>query len=360
MKRPIGLLLTTIILGFIALTELLSSIGMAVTGLMGSHATPPAPSADVPIPPHAVGSIALGFSLILTVILALLAGWAIFTIVGLLRLRNWGRISVLILGACLAVLSVMCSLGFIFLLFAQLFLTPSSSPPLPYSPHVMAFFLGSTALFYAMTAAIGIWWLVYFNRAAIKALFVRTAIDIYAQPQSIDPSYLPSPATPGRFDHVPAAIVIVACFFLLSTLACALIVFAPFPAFLCGFMITGPTKYIIYLTFAAISGYIGYGLLHLDNRARLATLAFLGFSLVNMGCLFLPWGRTQFNLYNQQIMQKFQIAGGPAAAPTPDLSYLYMIFGGVFVVLFNGFLFWLLQRHREAFLSTNQQLAANN
>ena len=349
MKRPIGLILTTVVLGLIALTQILSSIVMAVTGLLGSHAQPPAPRADIPIPPHAVGSIVLVFSLILALILALLAGWAIFTIVGLLRLRNWGRISVLIIGGCLAVLGGISTLGFIFLLFAQSFLKSSSATPPPYSPQLMAFILGFTAFFYAIIAAIGIWWLVYFSRPAIKALFIRPAIDPYAQPTYIDPAYPPPPpATPGRFAHVPAAIVIVACFFLLSTLTCALMAFVPLPAFLCGFIITGPAKYILYLSFAAICGYIGYGLLHLDDRARLATLAFLGFSFVNMGCLFLPWGRAQYTLYNQQIMQKFQIAGIPAS-PMPDLSYIYMIFVAIFVVLFNGFIFWLLQRHRNAF-----------
>jgi hypothetical protein len=125
----------------------------------------------------------------------------------------------------------------------------------------------------------------------------------------------------------------------------------PFPAFLLGFILTGATRFILYLTFAALCGYIGYGLLHLDNRARLATFAFLSFGLVNMVCLLLPWGRAQFLLYNQQIMHTFQFPGAPAPS-TPELSYVTFICCGVMVLVLDGLLFWLLQRHRDAFVQT--------
>jgi hypothetical protein len=221
--------------------------------------------------------------------------------------------------------------------------------------------MASIAFFYACLAAVGIWWLVYFNRTKVKAFFVSPAINVYTQPAAyrypIDPSYTaptytaPQLRKPGRFANVPVGIVILACFFLLSSLMCLVMSFAPFPAFLLGFIVSGPVKYAVYLAIAACSGYIGYGLLHLDNRARIATLALLGFGIVNTACMFLPWGRSNFLLYNQQLTQRWQLPGVPAT-PMPGLTYVSLIVSGLTGLAFSGFLIWLLQRHSDAFLQT--------
>jgi hypothetical protein len=350
MKRPIGLILTTIVLGLIATFDLFTAAITLVGAAMGSHflpATTPGSSA-----PPVAAKFLLYFDIGFSLFLALLATWVILTIVGLLRLRNWGRISVLIIGGCLTVLGGLATLGFVLLLIFQFQSTSTNPPGLPPNlpPHFTTFVLAFVAFSYACFAAVGVWWLIYFNRTSVKAFFVRPAIDIYGH--VIDSLYTPPPSSmPSRFANVPVAIVILACFFFLSTLSCAMMAFMPFPAFLFGFVLTGPAKLILYLTFAVLSGFIGYGLLRLDNRARIATLAFLSFGLVNMTSILLPWGRSQFLLYNQQMMHTFQLPGEPTSLQ-PDHAYAFLIVGGVGVLIFNGFLFWLLQRNRSAFLQT--------
>ena len=354
MKRPIGLILTTIVLGLIALCNLFSAAIMLFAAVIGRHA-PLATTATPSAPPVAANFLLL-FSIGTSLFMALLATWAIFTIVGLLRLRNWGRISVLIIGGCLAATCGLAAAGLVIsLIVSSTWNQPGNLPPnLP--PHFAAFMFASIAFFYACLAAIGIWWLVYFNRRKVKAFFVSPAVNAYSQPTPysypIDSTYTaPQLIKPGRFANVPVGIVILACFFLLSSLMCVVMAFVPFPAFLLGFIISGPAKYALYVAFAACSGFIGYGLLHLDNRARIATLAFLGFGVVNTASILLPRGRSQFLLYNEQMMQRFQVPGVPTT-PMPGLTYASLIVGSLTGLAFTGFLMWLLQRHSDAFLRT--------
>lgn len=354
MKRPIGLILTTIVLGLIALFTLFSSAIMLFGAFIGRHATL-TPTAAAGAPPVAANFV-LFFSIGMSLFMALLVTWAILTIVGLLRLRSWGRISILIIGGCLAAIGGLSAAGLVIsLIVSSTWNQPGNLPPsLP--PHFMAFLLASIAFFYACLAAVGIWWLVYFNRAKVKAFFVSPAVNAYSQSVAygypVDPTYTaPQFGKRGRFANVPVGIVILGWFFLLSTFMCVVMAFVPFPAFLLGFIVSGPAKYAVYLIFTACSGYIGYGLLHLDNRARVAALAFLGFGIMNMASMLLPWGRSHFLLYNQQLMQRFQVPGVPTT-PMPGLTYVSLIVGGLTGLAFSGFLIWLLNRHSDAFLRT--------
>ncbi|HTD96193.1 MAG TPA: hypothetical protein VK627_04670 [Edaphobacter sp.] len=338
MKRPFGLLLATIVLGLLALGQLLMATLMAIVTAAGRHVTPATAAVAVP----AAQPFILFFGIGLSLFLAVLAVWAIFTIVGLLRLRNWARISVLIIGGCLAFFGCVSALGMIAgLFFASKFDTHSNA-----APHMQAIVFGVMALFYAIVAAIGIAGLVYFNRAAIRALFIGAA-DYPLGPTHLIPPY----GKPSRFAHVPTAITIIACLDFVSTVICAVMAFVPFPAFFLGFILTGAGAHTLYLALAILSGFLGYGLLHLDNRARIATLSLLGLGFLNMGLTLFPWYQSQFRLYNQQIMQKLQVPG-VATTPTPDLTYAYMIVGVGFTLIFNGILFWLIQRHRGSFLRT--------
>jgi hypothetical protein len=126
MKRPFGLLLATIVLGLLALGQLLMATLMAIVTAAGRHVTPATAAVDVP----AAQPFILFFGIGLSLFLAVLAVWAIFTIVGLLRLRNWARISVLIIGGCLAFFGCVSALGMIAgLFFASKFDTHSNVAP---------------------------------------------------------------------------------------------------------------------------------------------------------------------------------------------------------------------------------------
>ncbi len=201
-----------------------------------------------------------------------------------------------------------------------------------------------------LSTATGVWWLIYFSRASVRALFVRPAFAAYGYPLD---ATLPVPPLQksGRFSNVPVLIVILACLLLVSALSCAILALTPFPAFFFGVIFSGFASHIIYLTMAIFTALIGYGLLRLDSRARIATIFVLCLGPINSVSLLLPSGRAQFNLYNQKVMEMFRFRGMPPT-PMPDFGYSYVVMSSVMVVIFNAALFWILYRYRGDFQRT--------
>jgi hypothetical protein len=97
---------------------------------------------------------------------------------------------------------------------------------------------------------------------------------------------------------------------------------------------------------------MGYGLLKLRNYARLATIVFVSFGLLNSAVSLLPWYQNQFREYAAQLMAKFTamvptIPGQPAPLYTDPTSTI--IFNAVVALAINIYVLWLLHRHSTAF-----------
>ena len=329
MKRPVGVTLASILLGLFASIALLLAAGTAfLAASLAHHGVAP------PTGPALPSSFFSWILVLEALVTAAFAGWAIATLIGLLRLRNWARLSILVIGAIIVFLAVCGVLGAAFGYVAQAALPPD--PRLP--PHLFAITFAVMAAINAAIAGLGAWWLIYFTRPRLRELF---------KPSGLHPDALPT--APGRFSHVPPAILVIACLFALSALSCAAMMFLPLPGFLFGFIIHGSATHIVYLALALLSAFIAYGLLQLDNRARLAVLTLLGLGSLNIALTLLPWYRAQFRAYNQQVLERFQLAGTPAF-PAPDFTRVYLAAGLVFGLASYGLIFWLVERHRQAFL----------
>jgi hypothetical protein len=344
MKRPIELILATIILGMAALGQLLFAALMLFVSFVAKHDssgpyTPNTPGA--PFTPAIMAYVLLGFALFVV----LLAVWAITTAIGLLRLRNWARISVLIIGGGMAFLGGLSAFGLIITWIIQ-----SRLPPPPHLSHniQMATFSIMSA-FYIFILAIGVWWLVYFTRATTRALFVRPSsrpggYDFIAT----DPAFPRS--SPRRFGHVPIAIIIMACLFFISVFVCVIMAFIPFPVFLFGFVLSDRSAHLLFIGLAIFSASVGYGLLHLKNWARLAALIQFGLGFINIALMLLPRNQSQIFLYDQQLMQRWYLPASPAN--TPEMTHVYMINGFATALVINVVFIWLIERHRNAFQQT--------
>jgi hypothetical protein len=164
MKRPIGVILTCVVLGFNGAFQLLGALLTAVAAVLAYQSTK-RPSGDFSLQNSGfLAGVLLGLSLVL----AILAAWSIATLVGLARLRNWARYSVLIIGGCLAALSLLSILG---LVFATALMPSLATPPnVPASTMHIVFL--SEALFWIFAGAIAGWWLVYFNLRTTKTYFL--------------------------------------------------------------------------------------------------------------------------------------------------------------------------------------------
>jgi len=346
MKRPVGVILTSILLGLIALVQLLVAAGMGFGAYaIASHGPATYTSANpaTPAPPAIVMTVFIG---VFAGFLALLAAWAIVTLIGLIRLRNWARYSILVIGGCMAAFGLVSSCGSVLMAaMGDQFAAASPNPPPPgLPPHLMQGIFLVTALFYGLIAVIGIAWLIYFNLRGIKISFTTPTIaysDATLPPPTEFPTTPPAPRT-------PVAIVVLACLFLLGAFSCLIVLLLPFPAFLFGFIVTGPTVKIVYILLALLNAAIGIGLLRRDNRARLATYGLVAVGGVNLLLIATPWYRANFQAYSLEITRSFTPAW---VLPTPPIVYSgpMLAFSALIGIVIYAAVLWILHRYRATF-----------
>ncbi|HST10826.1 MAG TPA: hypothetical protein VLL05_10650 [Terriglobales bacterium] len=97
------------------------------------------------------------------------AVWGIATGIGLLRLRNWARISIIVFSVLLVLT------GFFAGLVSLLMPTPAGA-----AGATAAMTLGvkiGMAVFWLTLLGIGVWWLIFFTRSTVKVQFVPAQMD---------------------------------------------------------------------------------------------------------------------------------------------------------------------------------------
>jgi hypothetical protein len=115
------------------------------------------------------------------------------------------------------------------------------------------------------------------------------------------------------------------------------------PAFLFGAIFTGWSAGVFYAFFAALSIYIGKGLLDLRERARIAAIAWFGFSLVHLSFITLVPSVRQRMLELQRTLVQNQ----PQPIPFDQgmMTNVMLAFTAILVVT----AVWFLIRNRAAF-----------
>ena len=329
MKRPIGLILSAVALSVAAFFSILPTALMVMAGIFADKDHPFIASA-----PAATPHFFLYLMLAVAVFYAILAAWATLTVIGILRLRSWGRYSILIIGGGLAVLGLFAAVG---TLVSHTMLPNLSAQQPNADPRILSAVFLLLTVFYLLVSAIGVWWLVYFNLPAIRELFSSARIQT-----------LSSAGIPASPDPVPTAIKIVAVFLFIGAACCLLCLFLPFPAFFLGFILPLTATHVLYLAFAALSAFAGYGLLRLKESARLLTMAFLILGFCNVAMAALPWYQSRFQTYTAQIIHSMPVMPGQPQSPD-TLSSISLLFSALVGLILYGFVFWLLHRHRAAF-----------
>ena len=357
-SRPIGLILAAILLGLITLSIFASgafTLLAAVVMPQGTLAANPS-ATSAASSPHILRMLLAAVA----VVELLVAGWGIFTVVGIIRLRNWARYSILVIGGLLAFAGITSAAGLALLpsIMDQVNRTqPSQQAALP--PHLMQGMLIGLGLFYTVVAGIGVWWLVYFNLRTVKSYFlpqyVQPANPFYSSAASLATpgglaEALPAPPpvpSAGRFAHVPTSIKVIAIFFFFSAAVTCIFALLPFPGSIASFYVYGVPGHLLNLAYAAFMFLLGFGLLKLDHRARLGVYALVALAVVNVIPLFTAGGRGRFQAYNQHIQQQMQLT---PTAPIVDPSRpVFVIVGLVFGLVFYGVILFLVERHRTLF-----------
>jgi hypothetical protein len=373
MRRPAAVIVTCIILGFTAFSLLVSAaFSLFFIAIAGNFPLPAQPGQPAP-DPAMMASMLHGTMIVMALVETALAAWAIATLVGLARMKNWARYSVIVIGGGLALIGLF---GVVGMIFAQTLLTSGAMPAIPDPVHFrIVMVIGG--FFYLAIAGIGIWWLVYFAKRSTREAFALAATPQtpppigYAPPPSpyaastyevaayiptsnpgaapiVAPTPIPAqviPTPPTR----PLAISIIAWLLIAGAAFCLPFAFLPFPLFFFGTVVSGWPAHLTIICFGVISGLAGIGLLRLEKIALYAACAFYGFGILNSSLILLPSVRERMIAYEADLIQKMSM--GMPMTPMFDSHKmgLMMIPGIFFGILFCVALIALLIHYRAAF-----------
>jgi hypothetical protein len=251
---------------------------------------------------------------VLPLFYALPAVWGIVTAIGLLQLKNWARISTIIISILLMVFG-----AFGILTSMVFFLKPP--PGNGVDPKMFTIIGAVTAVFALAQIGIGIWWMIFFNRASVKAQFLPQpfpyppigqgaapyAIDMphsatppppsltaapgVATPTDVAPLPTPPIAAPARAAR-PLSISIIAWFMLASCIFVPFVLFLHPPVALLVTILSGWQAAVFMLISTALNIYIGIALLKMKPAGRLVGIGYYIFGLLNVLVFYFAPGRS--------------------------------------------------------------------
>ncbi len=208
--------------------------------------------------------------------------WGIATAIGLWRLKNWARISIIVFSVLLILMGGFTGLIMLIMPFPS---TPTATP----DPAVMATMRIVMGGFWLTLLGIGIWWLVFFTRAKVVEQFVL--------PSAPSPEASTLRDSGFRFDGRPApaaetglTITIIAWLLLVGCVFMSLGLAFRMPAVVFTSLVAGRTAFLVYLSFIAAQLFIGIGLLRLKPVARIGAIAYFVFGFVNMAVFYFAPG----------------------------------------------------------------------
>jgi hypothetical protein len=204
MKRSPGVtaagslaLLGSAFLAFTGVSELL--VALFALGHRTPQGSVPGPGVTMMIFPILTGAL---FNFGLT-------GWGVATGIGLLRLKPWSRISILIFAVFLAI-------GSLFAMMMPLFLRLPGGPG--GGRDFASIFQVTMGLMFAMPLGVAIWWLILFTRKSAIAQFSGHP-EALAAPVSQE-TYLPAPAASSSPAlQRPIVLTVIAWFYLASAVS---------------------------------------------------------------------------------------------------------------------------------------------
>ena len=330
------------IAGVVAIALSLFGILISLIGAISMLLLPQL-SAGAGAPP--MPATARAMSEMVMVVMFAIAVFGIFVGVGVIRRRNWARISILVWGGIMAILCL-AIVGFSLVIFSSGMGINLPNASRADTGQVMLFTKIFMVIFYGIPAATGIWWLVLFTRPRVAEAFTSLASTVPAMDASGFPQ-LPdrASATQQKRPACPVPLVILAGFLIVGSVFTALLLFVPMPAdmpfFLFGHPFYGPGPRMFAILLGAASGIAGIGILKLKVWALYGEVALQVVGLAN--CL-----ATVFSPNYTRVMRTAMasMAGqNPAfAGANPMLSDTYirsiMIFAVVFIVAALGVLLW--------------------
>lgn len=257
------------------------------------------------------------------------AAWGIAAGIGLLRLRRWARLSVMLFSGALVWFSgtVLITVPF------------SPMPHLPQSSQLTPEFYRMVQVMMAVVNAIpgvvGAWWLWLFSRPHVKAQFPE-----------------PTPCSPR-----PASITLIAVGLMVGAVVLMVMslmsLVGSWPTVLFGMLVTGWPAALVNMAMAVLSLVLGIGLWRLNETARKVAIGYFVCSILNLVLwVMLPGAETRI----QASLNLVSVAANPPMSPE-HLRYSLTL-GTVVGILPLLLQLWLLIARRRAFVRDHVAIAS--
>jgi hypothetical protein len=271
--------------------------------------------------------------------------------IGILRRCNWARITMLVWGGLMAVLSAI-SIPVILIVFNSL---PSALPSGAEAGPFMGFLKVFMVFFYGIPLGIGIWWLVLFTRPRVASAFaVPTSLAAYPPAMDATGFTLPGPEVRPAFSSkaaCPLPIMILAGFLIFSAACTVLAVLFPMtgsmPFFFFGQFFSGLAAKLYLGLLGVIFGIAGVGMLKLKPAALHSVLVLQCVFFIN-GILSVM--NPRFLATAQEAMQRADAMNPAFPGGNPFLTGPFFRTALIFGLCFSAAIIALLLFYRSRFL----------
>lgn len=286
------------------------------------------------------------------------ACWGIACGVGLLRYREWARISMLVFSGLLLLMSIP-GLAFVWMMSGMMaFQPPPANINDPESYHrivtIMRVGMGS---FYGVLIALGICWLIYFTRPKVRELFRARAAASLEVP-SIMPAggVLPQATAPAPYEPPaqtrparPMSVTIIAWYLIITGLFFPMSFLMHVPTMVLWFLVRGASAKLVTIALCLAQIGIGIGLLKLRRWSRVAGICYCVFLIVNSFTItFAPGARARYQQAREEIMTEFQVQDSDYANMQKRLVFPLWL-GLVFALPIQSAILWFLVKEKRAF-----------
>ena len=334
MERPAGVTISAVIV-FIGAGLTLLSAGFMLLGFAVM------PADNMPAFTRDAGFI-------MSIFMLGFAAWGIATGINLLHLREWSRISMIVFSGLLLVMAVP---GLLMML-----VMPLPTPAVPAVPngeaipplgHLMTAVRIGMAIFYALLALLGGWWVYFFNSRSIKEHF---RAEIAPQSSTWVPAALAPTALPGAPKR-PVSITIIAYLALVGACMFPILNILHLPLTFLGFFFTGGKAALIVSGYMSVQLLMAYGLLKLENWGRNLAIYYFNFAIFNsIISVILPGAQARY----EQATTTMQTAMGLPPSP----FQLPIWFSLVFSLPMIAIQLWFVVTRRQAFEGPRNPLAS--
>jgi len=272
--------------------------------------------------------------------------WGIASGIGLLRLRQWGRISVLVFSGIL-----------LFFAVPTLIIVPfMPMPEPPDSPGnivlIIKIFMGC---FYGALAAIGGGWLYFFNRRSVKDQFLsqpeQGAFALQTGTDGLTQVGIDQPTE--KRSKRPLSITIIGWILLATGLMCLPAVFLRSPVLLLGYLLPEWQGSLFMLIWCGVQSITGWGLLQLRSWARSLSICLFLFGMLNgAATVLVPGAAARFAQVNVAMQARMGLPTTGPGTMAPEMTHFFLWFGAIFGMVFMAIPLWFVVTRKQAFSPT--------